>query len=142
MTFHYWGEDNGKTGNLFPSDPKTSTLKFEVNVVEPWNALGMLFFFIAKGQGNSPMWNGDYPAGIWMPWAADGKVISDEGYTTDGWITVSMPLSQFVYNCQGNTPTPAFPPAFEGLTIVVMRGGVEGVECSPLILMDNIRVIP
>ena len=142
MTFHYWGEDNGKpTGNLFPSDPKTSTLKFEVNVVRPWSALAMQFFFGPQGMTNGPMWDNGWPVGLWTPWAIGGNVVP---YTTDGWITVSMPLSEFTKDNQGGTSllSQSFPPAFGALTIVVFRGGIEGLACNPLILMDNIRVIP
>ena len=144
MTLHYWGEDNGKpTGNLFPSDPKTSTLKFEVNVVRPWSALAMQFFFGAQGMTNGPMWNNSWPVGLWRPWLSGADVVP---YKTDGWITVSMPLSDFVYDNQGGTSmlveAMKFPPAFGALTVVVFRGGVEGLACDPLILIDNIRVVP
>ena len=153
LAFHYWGEDNGKpTGNLFPSDPKTSTLKFEVNVLQDWSAIGLLFFFHAQETTNGPMWDNGYPVGIWMPWFGgwedkekrDAIVIP---YTTDGWVTVSMPLSEFNKDNQGDQGgssmlTQDFPPAFGAFTIVLMRGGAKGVACSPVILFDNFRVVP
>jgi len=144
MTFHYWGEINGKpTGNLFPSDPKTSTLKFEVNVVRAWSALSMQFLFFGQGGTNGPMWSNDYPRGIWMPWAVkSGSETTVVPYMTDGWITVSIPLSAFNLDCQGEAGNPTFPTSFGALSIVVFRGGVPGLSCNPLILMDNIRVIP
>ena len=142
LCLHYWGEDNGKpTGNLFPSDPKTSTLKFEVNVVQAWSALALQFFFHAQGTTNGPMWDNGYPVGLWMPWSTNTGVVP---YTTDGWITVSMPLSSFNLDNQGGTSmlTQDFPPAFGALTIVLYRGGVDGLACTPMILIDNIRVVP
>jgi len=142
LTFHYWGEDNGKpTGNLFLSDPKTSTLKFEVNVVQEWSALGLIFFFHAQGTHNGPMWDNGYPVGIWMPWHTKTGIIP---FKTDGWVTVSIPLAQFNKDNQGGTSmlSQPFPPAFGALTIVLFRGGVQGRACYPEILIDNIRVVP
>ena len=144
MTFHYWGEDNGKpAGNLFPSDPKTSTLKFEVNIIRPWSALSMQFFFFGQGGTNGIMWSNTYPRALWMPWTVkSGSETTVIPYTTDGWITVAIPLSEFNLDSQGGVGDPSFPTSFGALTIVVFRGGVEGLPCNPLILMDNIRVIP
>jgi len=142
LCFHYWGEENGKpTGNLFPSDPKTSTLKFEVNVLQEWSALALIFFFHVQGTTNGPMWDNGYPVGLWMPWWTSTGVVP---YKTDGWITVSMPLSGFNKDNQGGTGmlSQDFPPAFGSLTIVLFRGGKQGLACYPEILIDNIRVVP
>ena len=150
LCFHYWGEDNGKpTGNLFPSDPKTSTLKFEVNVVDEWSAMGLLFFFQAQGTTNGPMWDNGYPLYAWLPWFNGWEDEKDRKanvlpYKTDGWVTISIPLSEFKKDNQNGTSmlTQDFPPAFGGLTISLMRGGAKGAACNPVILIDNIRVIP
>lgn len=142
LAFHYWGEDNGKaSGNLFPSDPKTSTLKFEVNVLQEWSAMGLLFFFHEQGTTNGPMWDNGYPVGIWIPWSTNTGPLP---YKTDGWVTISMPISEFTKDNQGGTSmlSKEFPPAFGCLTIVLMRGGVAGLACDPEILFDNFRVIP
>jgi len=137
---YYSGHENGLPAgtNLFPSDPRTSIFRFEVNVVRPWSALGMLFFFGENGMGNGPLWNSSWPVGIWMPWSTTSGVIP---YTSDGWITVSIPISEFNKDCQSGIQE-IIPPAFGAFNLCIIRGGVQGVGCTPKILIDNIRVVP
>jgi hypothetical protein len=145
FTINFWGEDNGvPSGNLFPSDPATSTLKFEVNVLEPWTALPMIFCFFAQGGMQDYLWadgsasGGGQPRGVWVPWLAT------DSYVTDGWETVSLPLSDFKYNGYGvEVPLSTAYGSF-GLSIH-NRGSVTWAglsNCNPVILIDNIRVIP
>ena len=147
MTINIWGEDNGvPTGNLFPSDPATSTLKLEVNVLEPWNAVPMIFTFYAQGGQEGYLWNdgnsagGGQPRGVWVPWLGSGS------YTGDGWETISIPLSRM--NLNGYGVEVPLSTAFGGFGLSIHnRGsaawaGAAGNECRPRILVDNIRVIP
>jgi hypothetical protein len=151
FTINFWGEDNGvPTGNLFPSDPSTSTLKFDVNVLEAWSALPMIFCFFQQGGAQDYLWadgtaaGGGQPRGFWSPWVGAGS------YTTDGWITVSLPLSEFKYN--GSYADVGLSTAYGALGISLHSRGfegvgadgksVEGTACTPVILIDNIRVIP
>jgi hypothetical protein len=140
IIINIWGEDNGvPTGNLFPSDPATSTLKFDVNVLEPWSAGPMIFCFEAQGQQENYLWaDGTQPRGVWVPWMASGS------YVSDGWETVSIPLSDFKYNGAGAEIPLAT--SYGSLGIAIHnRGNVNWIgtaECTPVILIDNIRVIP
>lgn len=138
---NYWGEENGTpSGNLFSSDPATSTLKFEVNVLQAWSAYPIGFLFYSQGDSENKIWDDGYPRGLWRPWYSSNGTISP--YTTEGWITVSIPLKDFNLNTKGEVATPDFPTAFGGLTIVAKAAGHPGEACNPVILIDNIRVIP
>jgi hypothetical protein len=140
-TINIWGEDNGvPSGNLFPSDPATSILKFEVNVLETWSALPMIFCFFVQGElgQENYLWNDVVgPRGVWIPWLETGT------YTTDGWETVAIPLANFKYNGYGvEIPLST---AFGSLGISVHNRGNDawnGADCSPVILIDNVRVVP
>jgi hypothetical protein len=143
-TINIWGEDNGvPTGNLFTADPATAILKFEANVLEAWSALPMIFCFYAQGGQEGYLWNdgsadgGGAPRGVWAPWMETGA------YTSGGWETVAIPLSSFKYNGAGaEVPLPT---AFGALGISVHNRGNaawSGADCSPVILVDNIRVVP
>jgi hypothetical protein len=150
FTINIWGEDNGvPTGNLFPSDPATSVLKFEVNVLEPWNALPMIFCFYEQGGQEGYLWNdgtkdgGGAPRGAWIPWMGQGS------YITEGWETISIPLADFKYNGAGAVIP--LSTAYGSLGISVHNRGADGAEgrpdwigtdCNPVILIDNIRVVP
>lgn len=140
FSFNLWGSANGRPqGNLFPSDPGTSVLKFEVNVLETWSAsaLQMIFTPWSTSGTNGYIADGVTPRGLWRPWEATGS------YKTDGWETVTIPLKDFKYDHTGGTFS-QMPPAnaFGGLTFFVFNGGVLGKESSPVILIDNIRVVP
>ena len=141
--FNYWGEEHGKpTGNLFPSDPVTSTFKFEANVLQAWSAFPMSILFYAQGQQESAIWDQGYPRGFWRPWAVNGE---SSPFITDGWITVSIPLSDFKWASNGNEAQIDFPTAFGGLTLVALHNNHPphpGIPCNPIILIDNIRVVP
>jgi hypothetical protein len=138
-TINIWGEDNGvPSGNLFPSDPATSVLKFEANVLEAWSGMPMIFCFYAQGGQEGYLWDTNYPRGYWYPW----KGI--DSYVTDGWETISIPLADCKYDGAGNVVSVAT--AYGALGISVHTFGnnedVVGTDCSPVILIDNIRVIP
>ncbi|MDR3251493.1 MAG: glycan-binding surface protein, partial [Tannerella sp.] len=144
-TINFWGEDNGvPSGNLFSSDPATSTLKFEVNVIAPWTALPMMFCFFQQGGFQDYLWadgtstGGGQPRALWGPWKGTGS------YATDGWETVSIPLSEFKYNGYGVEVPLSISYGALGVSIH-NRGSDEyagEAACNPVILIDNIRVIP
>jgi len=139
-SFDLWGTANGRPqGDLFTIDPSKAVIKFEVNVDKAWSsgALEMIFTPWATTGTNSYIGDATVPRGLWIPWKDSGS------YTTDGWITVTIPLSQFKYNAAG-TVLDAIAPIgnYGGLTFFVYTGGVTGTDCNPDICIDNIRVVP
>ena len=78
------------------------------------------------------------PRGLWLPWKNTGS------YDTGGkWTTVSMNLSEFNKTHEGNKCDRTFDKTMlTGLTFFVWAGGVEGKDCNPVIMIDNIRVVP
>ncbi len=76
--------------------------------------------------------------GIWRPWTAT------EAYHTDGqWITVSLPIKDFVYAPDGSGASTFLTSAsdFASLQIFLWNGGVAGVDCTPMLKIDNIRAV-
>jgi hypothetical protein len=64
-------------------------------------------------------------------------------YQTDGWITVTFPLSDFNYTFNGaNCSNKLSDAMLRGVTFYVWNGGVAGKDCNPHICIDNIRVVP
>ena len=137
---NFWGEDNGiPTGNLFPGDSASSILKFEVNVLEAWSALPMNIFFGAQGSKESALWDDSVPRAQWIPWKETGG-----SYTTDGWVTVSIPITDFNLSGSG-ADLEKIPTHFGALNIYIYNRGrsdAVGTDCSPVILIDNVRVVP
>jgi hypothetical protein len=62
--------------------------------------------------------------------------------TADEWITVTVPLANFVYGFDGGQATGSLTADdFSSLTIFVV-GGPQGQACQPVIMIDNIRAVP
>lgn len=146
------------------SDWENMSMKFELNIPasNPWSAGAMqiipagldkisgsgagvdiygntcagannTFFKLEKEGGLN------VPRALYQPWAAQ----ADGMFHTDGkWITVTIPFSTFIYGFDGTeSPLSLSEKEFTSLTIFVV-GGPEGVECNPIIKLDNIRAVP
>lgn len=152
------------------SKPENLTLKFEMMIPKdsPWKAGAMQIIFAGKDyvtlSGNGG-WKGannvffrcpgmdggdwekdDYfkdmkplSRALYRPWKETGS------FDTGGkWITVSIPITtSFVYSFDGSAlPFNLKPESFSSLTLFVVGGGVNGEDCTPVICVDNIRVVP
>ena len=76
---------------------------------------------------------------MYRPWTSTGSY-----HTDDEWITVTIPISEFKYDKDG-APTDNIAQSekdFASLTIFMLGGGVEGVNCTPIVRIDNIRAVP
>ena len=141
VSFNLWPIANGRTDvPFYTGDIKDGLIKFEVNVVAPWETAALQMIFTAysvTGRNNYIADLPTYPRGIWNPWKETGT------FMTDGWITVSIPLSEFTYTYNGAlTSDKLTDDMLRGLTFIVGNGGVNGKECTPNICIDNIRVVP
>ena len=149
---------------------ESMSLKFEMNIPKDnaWSAAPMQIYFGSVTQiscGNAGVKDiygntlagcnntffheqGKLSRGIYMPW----KDQEDLLYHTDGaWTTVTIPLSEFVYDWDGNKITSTLQSLadFGSFNIFIVNGGYNdksvfptGVACNPIIKIDNIRVVP
>ncbi len=121
-------------------------LKFEVNIPSsnPWQSCALQVMFtgndvVTYATGTNAYFSDtNVPRGLWLPWKNTGS------YDTGGkWTTVSMNLSEFNKTHEGNKCDRTFDKTMlTGLTFFVWAGGVEGKDCNPVIMIDNIRVVP
>jgi hypothetical protein len=139
FSFDLWPSSNGRpdapvyTGNL-----ANAVIKFECNVVEPWQAGAMQMIFTPYSTANTNGYIGDskVPRGLWIPWKATGS------YKTEGWTTVTLPLSDFKYAGDGSICSTSFTAdMISGLTFFIWNGGVDGVDGTITMYIDNIRVV-
>ncbi|MDE6109577.1 MAG: IPT/TIG domain-containing protein [Muribaculaceae bacterium] len=87
--------------------------------------------------------NGGYDMAryLWVPWT------DSQAYDTgDKWITVTMPIADFKYNADGTGAGRMLSDItdFANFDIFIWGGGgaaPEGVACTPLFYIDNIRVV-
>ncbi|HRF69101.1 MAG TPA: glycan-binding surface protein [Muribaculum sp.] len=138
------------------------SLKFEMCIPSsnPWSAGAMQICFEGYDKvtlsgnpidgydgtvmgANAKVFNGEDGMGTWgralyRPWAKTGSF-----HTDDKWITVTIPVSSFMYDREGNATNtvPSKPGDFASLTMFVVGGGINGTECQPIIKIDNIRAV-
>ena len=141
FSFNLWGSANGRPqGDLFTIDPANAVIKFEINVPSAWTSAALQMVFTPWGTKDTNGYLGDgvTPRGLWIPWKQTGS------YTTSGWETIILPLKNFIYLKDGTAKTLAGPGNWGGLTFFVWSGGdqAKGVACTPVICIDNIRVVP
>ena len=84
---------------------------------------------------------------LYMPW----QNTDDKTYNTeDKWVTVTIPLADFVYDYDGNKGLNySGVNDFSAFNIFVVKGAYNdasvlptGVDCNPIIKIDDIRVVP
>ena len=144
------------------TDYANMTLKFELNIPSdyPWSACAMQIIFsgvnlVSNGnEGATDIYgnklagcNNTYfhdegislPRALYRPWTSTGSF--DTG---DKWITVSLPIaSQFIYYWDGSPASGSLnAESFANLEFFVSAGGVAGTDCTPIMKIDNIRVVP
>lgn len=155
LSFNYW-PDGGEHPAL-SSRPafaamleeygvKKLQIKFEVCVPaeSSWSSAALQIMFTGDQHVTSATGSNAYfsdtklPRGLWIPWAATGT------YNTGGkWVTASLNLSDFNKTHEGKPcDVPLDKTMFTGLTFFVWHGGLAGTECTPRIMVDNIRVVP
>ncbi|MGI6243772.1 MAG: glycan-binding surface protein [Prevotella sp.] len=165
FSFEYWA---GTWNMTFDGDgPKLNdvadfsnweekSLKFEMLVpsANPWRAAPMQLIFAGTDKvtifnGNNTFFHAEdgWGRALYMPWHND-----DTSYDTgDEWVTVTIPFTDFNKDWDGNAAKKKFTTVddFASLTIFVVTGSYSdktviptGVECHPIIKIDNIRVVP
>ena len=168
-SFAYWpgNWETPETFKVYPrlydlvdmSDWSKMTMKFEMCIPEshPWKGGAMQIVFVGtdrttNGPGGVDAYGNtihvqtnDYlndksvPRALYRPWTATGS------YDTGGeWITVSLPLAAtFIYTNDGSLcGSQLSKDSFASIWMAIYGGGVEGEDCSPIIKIDNIRIVP
>jgi hypothetical protein len=137
LTMQYWAPRGRGNIPVATGDINDLVFKFEANVPTEWKDVRMEIFFgpYAEDHGR------DVPGTVfarWRPWV-------DSPYTTDGWVTVSIPLTEFKYG-KDDPDEPAGTRKIENLSsltnvTMMLFGPAEGT--NPVhIAIDNVRIVP
>ncbi|UCH13438.1 MAG: hypothetical protein JSV22_10010 [Bacteroidales bacterium] len=142
LSIQYWAENSAK-GDVPLATGLVNDLifKFEANVPIEWHDVRMEIYMTIYGNGHGRDAQPPPSHARWMPWI-------DEPYITDGWITVSIPLSDFMFdkndpedNEQGSRPIEDLS-VLTNLTMMVF-GPTSSSPFHPVkICIDNVRIVP
>ena len=89
------------------------------------------------GQNNTYYHELSLPRGIYAPFKGSGS------YHTDGkWITVTVPISEFVYDWDAVSKATGTLSPESFTSLIIFFHGIAGTDCTPIVKVDNIRVVP
>ena len=136
LNMMYVAED-GETGRgnipIFPGGATVNDwgVRFEINVPVEWREIPLEIFFAPFGADHGR----DIPVPLarWRPWEETGV------YQTDGWVTVTVPLTEFSEDKDGNPAELDDLSQFTNLTI--MYFGAADNSNDIYIAIDNVRVV-
>lgn len=143
LTMQYWAE-RGR-GNIPVAEGLINNLvfRFEANIPDEWDGIRMEIFFGRFEKGHDRDGDASHTTSIarWKPW-------TNGPFKTDGWITVSIPLSDFQYSTGdpddgtfGSNPLEDSDLASLTNVTMMVFGPAEGTH--PInINIDNIRIVP
>lgn len=136
LNMMYIAED-GETGRgnvpIFPGSASVNEwgVRFEVNVPFEWREIPLEIFFAPYGQDHGR----DIPVPLtrWSPWEENGV------YQTDGWVTVTVPLTEFDQDKDGNPAELTDLSQYTNLTIMLFGAAENSNDVH--IGIDNVRVV-
>lgn len=135
-----WGQSAGRPqGPLWEGGLTDKALRFEANVVWEWMGGTMYFIFTPwDNSNNAGHTSGDVAKGIWRPWYTE----QDGSYKTDGWITVTLPLNEFVYDHGlGNNNLSLDYPDGCGSLSIFLWGSSPVSPTDIFVCVDNLRIV-
>lgn len=138
LTMQYWaprGRGNVPVATGLPGD---LVFKFECNVPVEWRDVRMEIFFGPYADDHGRDAAGTVFA-RWKPW-------ENGPFTTDGWITVSIPLSEFKYGKDDPDDDEVGSRKIENLSsltnVVMMLFGPANGPNPVHVCIDNVRIVP
>jgi hypothetical protein len=136
LTMQYWAPRGRGNVPVATGDINELVLKFEANVLD-WRDVRMEIFFAPFAEDHGR----DLPTTAfarWRPWLSGP-------YSTDGWVTVAIPLSEFKYGKDDGDDSPGTKKIenLSSLTNVTMMLFGPAAGPNPVhICIDNVRVVP
>lgn len=138
LTMQYWAPRGRGNVPVAVGSKDDLVLKFECNVPVEWRDVRMEIFFgpYAEDHGRDKP---ETAMARWQPWTAGA-------FKTDGWITVSIPLTEFKYGKDDPADDPNGTKSITNLSsltnVVMMLFGPAAGPNPVHIAFDNVRIVP
>jgi hypothetical protein len=134
MTMQYWAPRGRGRVPVARGNVNDLVFKMEVNVPVEWKDIRMEIFPAPFGESEG---RGDSRSGIcrWQPF-------SKGPFKTDGWVTIEIPLSEFVHNTENDNPTRKIEDISALSNFTMMSFGPANSAVPIAIAFDNLRIVP
>lgn len=138
MMFGYWAKYGA--GDIPVAEGQTRDLElcFEANVVT-WSDVPMLIWFDKYDTQDGINADGEPAQAHWKPYNKDGVKST---YSSNGWITVSIPLSDFIYNKDESKSDLKISDISQYTNVTFMLFGASDDTYPIDIRIDNVRIVP
>ena len=140
LMWGYWAYGDTAKGNvpIAQGDISNLCLKFEANI-ETWQDVPMLFWFQKwTPGGNISPDDAQYAQAHWKPWIKNG---AKTDAATDGWVTVSIPLTEFKYNKEESADNLSVGDIANYTDLNIMVFGAGEITAPMKVKMDNFRIV-
>jgi len=140
LMWGYWAYADTAKGNvpIAQGDISNLCLKFEANI-ETWQDVPMLFWFQKwTPGGNISPDDAQYAQAHWKPWIKNG---AKTDAATDGWVTVSIPLTEFKYNKEESADNLSVGDIANYTDLNIMVFGAGEITAPMKVKMDNFRIV-
>ena len=128
---------NDGTSIVSEGEVSEYALRMEVNC-KSWKGTPMLVWFDDPGEAHAV--DGTAAQYHWKPYLT----APDKNYVTDGWITVTMPLSEFIYSKDESDESRKISSMSNVKNLTIMFFGPAGTDNTDFALemmLDNIRLV-
>lgn len=139
LMWGYWAYAEGGHGNapIAQGDINSLALKFEANI-ESWLDCPMLIWFQRWSPGGAISPDDDYAQCHWKPWMQNGAKVDA---ATGGWVTVTIPLTEFRYNKEESSNNLSIGDIVNYTDLNIMVFGACDQPAPFKIKMDNFRIV-
>lgn len=132
LMYGYWPSVNKPVAE---GDLDKLALRFEVDSRE-WSDVPMLIWFDTFGEKINP--DDNLAQCHWKPWLKNGEKVN---YQTNGWVTVTIPLTDFKYNKEESVNNLSIGDISKYTNLNIMLFGAADGTSPVDIRMDNFRIV-
>lgn len=138
LMWGYWAYAGNGNKAIGSGDITKLALKFECNIVN-WEDCPLLIWFQKYQEGGNISPDDDYAQCHWKPYLTSSA--EKVNAATNGWITVTIPLTDFKYNKDESNSSMSVGDISQYTDINVMMFGAADASSTVEIWFDNFRIV-